>query len=87
MKKVITLIMTLMILCSFTVTSFAITFTDVAADAWYNSFVYALAEEGVINGYEENGVSLYKPDNMVPINVSKAADEERPAPISTSLVA
>ena len=31
-------------------------------------------------------ISLYNPDNIVPINVSKAAEEERPAPINTSLV-
>ncbi|MBO5178890.1 MAG: S-layer homology domain-containing protein [Clostridia bacterium] len=67
MKKLITVIMTVVILASFTMTSFAVTFTDVAANAWYNSFVYALAEEGVINGYEENGVSLYKPDKKVTV--------------------
>ena len=29
---------------------------------------------------------LYNPDKIVPINVSKAADEDNPAPINTSLV-
>ena len=67
MKRIITLILTFVILTSFTVTSFAITFGDVASDAWYNTYVYSLAEEGVINGYEENGISLYKPDKKVTV--------------------
>lgn len=67
MKKLVTIIMTLVVLTSFTMTSYAITFTDVASNAWYNSYVYALAEDGVINGYEENGVSVYKPDKKVTV--------------------
>lgn len=67
MKRIITLILTFVILASFTVTSFAITFGDVASDAWYNTYVYALAEEGVINGYEDNGALIYKPDKKVTV--------------------
>ena len=34
----------------------------------------------------ETLISLYKPDKIFPIRVSYAAEEESPAPISTSLV-
>ncbi|MBR4110744.1 MAG: S-layer homology domain-containing protein [Clostridia bacterium] len=67
MKKLITIIMTIVILASFTMTSFAITFNDVAENAWYKSYVYDLAEKGIINGYEENGASVYKPDKKVTV--------------------
>ena len=67
MKKMITIILTVVILASFTITSFAVTFGDVAENAWYKSYVYDLAEKGVINGYNENGTSVYKPDKKVTV--------------------
>lgn len=67
MKKLVTIIMTVVILASLTLTSFAITFSDIPENAWYKSFVYDLAEEGVINGYEENGMTIYKPENQVTV--------------------
>ena len=56
MKRIVTLLLTLVILAGFMATSYAVSFGDVAADAWYNTYVYDLAEKGVINGYvDENG--------------------------------
>lgn len=68
MKRLVTLLLTLVILAGFMATSYAISFGDVAADAWYNTYVYDLAEKGVINGYvDENGNSIYKPDKKVTV--------------------
>lgn len=68
MKRIITLLLTLVIIAGFMATSYAISFCDVAADAWYNVYVYDLAEKGVINGYvDENGNSIYKPDKKVTV--------------------
>ena len=67
MKKIVVLLLTFVILTSSMVTCLAVTFGDVAADAWYNTYVYDLAEKGVINGYEENGASIYKPDKKVTV--------------------
>lgn len=68
MKKVFVIMMTFVMLASFAMTSYAATFSDVAADAWYNSYVYDLAEKGVINGYvQDDGTSLYKPDKKVTV--------------------
>lgn len=68
MKRIITLLLTLVIIAGFMATSYAISFCDVAADAWYNVYVYDLAEKGVINGYvDESGNSIYKPDKKVTV--------------------
>lgn len=68
MKKIVTILLTLTILAGFMVTSYAVSFGDVVADAWYATYVLDLAEKGVINGYiDDDGSSIYKPDKKVTV--------------------
>lgn len=64
MKKMLMILGVCTILFSFTLTSFAVTFSDVPADAWYKDYVYNLVEKEVINGYPDG---TYKPDDKVTI--------------------
>lgn len=68
MKKIVTILLTLTILAGFMATSYAVSFGDVVADAWYATYVLDLAEKGVINGYADDlGNSIYKPDQKVTV--------------------
>lgn len=68
MKKIVTVLLTLTILAGFMATSYAISFEDVTADAWYSTYVLDLAEKGVINGYvDDAGNTTYKPDRKVTV--------------------
>ncbi len=68
-KRIIASTLTvLMILASLlTVNVFAetVTFPDVADDNPYKGAIYSLAEAGIINGIEENGVLNFKPENTI----------------------
>lgn len=64
-KKVISAVIALaMIISSFTAVS-ASKFTDVADTANYAEAVEVLAALGIVNGTEENGALVFKPENLV----------------------
>ena len=64
-KKVISVVIALaLVISSFTAVS-ASKFADVADTASYAEAVGALAALGVVNGTEENGALVFKPENQV----------------------
>lgn len=64
MKKIVCIISSLIILFAFTMSSFAVTFSDVGNDAWYKEYVYDLVEKEVISGYPDN---TYRPTSKVTV--------------------
>ena len=64
MKKIMILMLSMVMLMSFTIQCYAITFSDVADNAWFKDYVYDLAGKGVINGYPDG---TYKPDDAVTV--------------------
>ena len=64
MKKIMIFMLSMIMLMSFTIQSYAVTFSDVVDGAWYKDYVYDLAEKGVINGYPDG---TFKPDGGVTV--------------------
>ena len=64
MRKMFIFLMTAMMLMNFALPSLAITFSDVADNSWFKTYVYDLAEKQVINGYTDG---TFRPDNKVTV--------------------
>lgn len=64
MRKIIAFLMSLMVIISITIPSFAANFQDVPDEAWYATFVNDLADKKVINGYPDG---TFNPEGSVSV--------------------
>lgn len=59
MKKILRVLAFTFVFLFVAETSNAVSFPDVKSDAWYHDTVMIIANQGIINGYEEDGT--FKP--------------------------
>lgn len=59
-NKILSLVLVLVLLCSFTLTSFA--FSDVADGHWAKEYITMASQARIVNGYEDG---TFKPDNQL----------------------
>ncbi len=68
-RKITSLALAFAMIITSMVTTFslaaAITFEDVTETTAYSQAIYNLVEEGIINGYDEDGKKLFKPDATI----------------------
>lgn len=65
MKKIISLITAFVMLTSILTQTAMASFSDVADDNPYKKAITTLTKLSVIDGYDENGTSLFKPENSI----------------------